>query len=238
METSRKAQIKSRPLINAVVSAPYTYLFINIIAIFLITPFGEARPQMIPLVETGFFSMLVLVLWALRKGKGIITFFIVMILFSIISDLFLFRQYDPDSKLSYSVYLKLLTPAVDGLLVLSVIVILLTTIFKERQVSRDTLLGGITVYFLFGILWTFFYRVILIIDSNAISVTAGYFSISQLLYFSFMTLMTVGYGDILPLTPIARNLAILEAFVGQLYLAIFVSRLVGLHISATNRLKN
>ena len=54
--------------------------------------------------------------------------------------------------------------------------------------------------------------------------------VMQLRYFSFVTLATVGYGDIVPRTPMARTLALLEAMVGQFYLVALVGRLVGLHI--------
>ena len=54
---------------------------------------------------------------------------------------------------------------------------------------------------------------------------------THLLYFSFVTLTTLGYGDITPLTPVSGNFAILEATVGQLYLTVLVARLVGMHIS-------
>jgi hypothetical protein len=49
-------------------------------------------------------------------------------------------------------------------------------------------------------------------------------------YFSFITLTTVGYGDIVPHSPAARTLAALEAITGQIYLTVLVARLVGLHI--------
>jgi hypothetical protein len=53
---------------------------------------------------------------------------------------------------------------------------------------------------------------------------------TTLLYFSFATLTTLGYGDIVPTSPISRMLASLEAIAGQLYLAVLVARLVGMHI--------
>jgi len=52
------------------------------------------------------------------------------------------------------------------------------------------------------------------------------------LYLSLVTLSSVGYGDIIPVTPPARMIAALEAVVGQLYLAVFIARLVGLHMSS------
>jgi hypothetical protein len=55
--------------------------------------------------------------------------------------------------------------------------------------------------------------------------------VGSLLYYSFITLATVGYGDIVPLTSPARSLAALEAIMGQLYLAVTIARLVGVHAS-------
>ena len=54
---------------------------------------------------------------------------------------------------------------------------------------------------------------------------------AELIYFSFVTLTTLGYGDIVPTTPQARAVADAEAILGQLYIAIFVARLVGLHLA-------
>ena len=53
-------------------------------------------------------------------------------------------------------------------------------------------------------------------------------------YFSFVTITTLGYGDISPVTSQARNLTVLEAFAGQMYLAILIARLVAIHTSQTN----
>ncbi len=52
-----------------------------------------------------------------------------------------------------------------------------------------------------------------------------------MLYFSFSTLTTLGYGDIVPVSPLARMLTSVEAITGQLYLTVLVARLVGLHIT-------
>ena len=52
----------------------------------------------------------------------------------------------------------------------------------------------------------------------------------RFLYFSFVTLTTLGYGDITPVHPLARSMATIEALTGQLYIAVLVARLIGLHI--------
>lgn len=56
----------------------------------------------------------------------------------------------------------------------------------------------------------------------------------QMRYFSFETLTTLGYGDIVPRSPVARMLATLEAVMGQIYLTVLIARLVGLHIVDAN----
>lgn len=230
-QSDRKTAL--RPLSQRLVRTPYTYLFINILAIFLLFPVGEKIHKAIPLLQILFFSMLFFVLRVLEVKKQTLAFFSVMACLSLASDLFFFPSLSQSVSHSEIMKARILVPLIDGIWVLSVIIIFLQRIFREQIVSADTILGGITVYFLLGMLWTVFYRISLLFNPAAISVTDGHFPISQILYFSFITLMTVGYGDIVPLTPIARNLAVLEAFTGQMYLAIFISRLVGLHISTS-----
>ena len=58
---------------------------------------------------------------------------------------------------------------------------------------------------------------------------------AEMVYYSFVTLTTLGYGDIVPVSPSARALATLEALTGQLYLTVLVARLVGLHITHSSR---
>ena len=112
------------------------------------------------------------------------------------------------------------------------IVLLVTQIFSERKISLDTIRGGIAVYFIIGLEWALFYQILLQAEPSAISLlsnSTGHFS--ELLYFSFTTLTTLGYGDISPVSWMARNLTILESTLGQVYLTVLVARLVGLHIS-------
>ena len=66
---------------------------------------------------------------------------------------------------------------------------------------------------------------------EAASLTERYDQFSEFLYFSFITLTSVGYGDLTPIGAPARSLAMLEGVVGQLYLAILIARLVGIHIA-------
>jgi len=111
---------------------------------------------------------------------------------------------------------------------LLVIIILIKKISSSKVVTADTIKGGISVYFLIGILWTFLYHVLLLINPSALSHVSG--EMADCFYYSFATLTTLGPGDIAPTSVHAKFLAILEAFVGQVYLAIFIAQLIGLHL--------
>jgi voltage-gated potassium channel len=117
-------------------------------------------------------------------------------------------------------------------------VLILSRVLKDKRVTSDTLFGSICVYILIGLTWSFFYVLTVTTsqDSFYINPANNYDNIinwNDLTYYSFVTLTTLGYGDITPVTPIARSLAYLEAILGQIYLTIIIARLVGLYISGT-----
>ena len=106
-------------------------------------------------------------------------------------------------------------------------------LLKSREVTSEILFAAVCVYLLIGLAWASLYVLVdyaypqsFIDTSDKIAITAPRF-----LFFSYVTLTTVGYGTLMPATDPARSVATLEAIVGQLYLAILVARLVGLHIS-------
>ena len=87
--------------------------------------------------------------------------------------------------------------------------------------------GAVAVYLLLGLIWARLYQVVELASPGAFRVPEGESPNSaSLAYFSFVTLATLGYGDISPVNILARDLAVLEAIMGQLYLVILISRLV------------
>jgi hypothetical protein len=87
-----------------------------------------------------------------------------------------------------------------------------------------------------GYAWAFGYSLLAELDPNAFSTamplseTDSIGLVQQMRYFSFVTLTTMGYGDIVPRTDIARSLVVLEAVAGQIYLVALMGRLISLHI--------
>lgn len=108
---------------------------------------------------------------------------------------------------------------------------ILSRLFAEKHVTGDTIVGGIAVYFLIGLFWTILYHLALLLDGRAFSVALDQMGTFRLAYFSFVCLTTLGFGDIYPVSHLAQILSVLEAAAGQIYLVVFMARLIGLHTS-------
>jgi hypothetical protein len=119
---------------------------------------------------------------------------------------------------------------------------LLHFIFRARRVNSDVLCAGISGYLLLGILFMLAFRLVSLLNPadlthpgafsfNIAGAAAHQLSRFEAYYFSFITLSTVGYGDITPLSHAARTLAMTEAMTGTLYVAVLISRLVALYSS-------
>jgi len=115
-------------------------------------------------------------------------------------------------------------------------IIILGYVLRNGRVTTDRIFASVCVYLLIGYAWTFAYVLVEELQPDsflALSHAAPNDYVSRVLqmrYFSFITLTTVGYGDIVPHSSWARTLAVLEAITGQIYLTVLVARLVGLHI--------
>jgi len=126
-----------------------------------------------------------------------------------------------------------------GFLTFLTLVILLA-VFQDATVTADTIVGAVCAYFMLGVTWGTYYALLELVSPAAFSVSealtrvngggAPGLPITPLMqYYSFTTLATLGYGDISPVTAMARGLSVMEGIGGQLYLAVLIARLVGMH---------
>ena len=121
-------------------------------------------------------------------------------------------------------------------LLLVVVAAMMRKLFTARRVTLNTLLRAMSVYLLLAIAFAAIYGIIAREHPGAFraaegvltGTTAGTMSWNDVLYFSFATLTTLGYGDITPAAPVTRMVVSFEAVIGPLYLAIVVARLVAL----------
>jgi hypothetical protein len=119
---------------------------------------------------------------------------------------------------------------------------ILAAVVRDTVVTVETIKGAVCVYLLIGLAWVYlFVQIDLVfpgsfrIEPSPEGVAEGHLlvrrQLPRLLYFSFSTLTTLGYGDIVPLRGPGQTACYLEAVVGQVYLTVLVARLVGMHIS-------
>jgi hypothetical protein len=102
-------------------------------------------------------------------------------------------------------------------------------VFSSSTDLSERIVGTVILYLLIGLIWAIGYMAIAIRNPSAFYQTREVaFPITNWIYFSFVTLTTVGYGEILPVSRLARSLATLEALIGQLYPAIIIARMVSM----------
>jgi hypothetical protein len=118
-----------------------------------------------------------------------------------------------------------------------VIISLLGFMLRSDDVNFEIISAAILVYLVAALMWAFTYSLLELIDPASFNVELkrpeGYVLLFQ--YYSFVTITTLGYGDITPVSDVAKAFSILEAVVGQLYLVVVVAWLVGMHVSSRSK---
>ena len=126
------------------------------------------------------------------------------------------------------------------------ITVLFRHLFTTDEVTWNTIAASLCIYLLMIVLWAEFYAIVALLDPSAFKLPPDHVAVGAYrefsglgstiaLYYSLVTMTTLGYGDIVPVTAPARMLAGLQAVTGQLYIAVLVARLVGLHIAQATR---
>ncbi len=115
--------------------------------------------------------------------------------------------------------------------VIVIALVLLAQVFRQGPVTAYRVQGAIAVYLLFGVGWAHAYHITNMLHPGSFNSTSGNLTnVVDWAYYSYITLSTVGYGDITPVRPIARALSMGEALGGQLYLAVLIARLVAMEV--------
>ncbi|NCS50497.1 MAG: two pore domain potassium channel family protein [Microcystis aeruginosa BK11-02] len=217
--------MKFRQLIQATENK-YNRLLANLVLLYIIYPFLVYLP-LGDLLFFFFFSLsLIIAVYqiarsklALRFNSGLFVIALLLRAFGTIIPIY------SDFNLWFDLSSTLIFIAFISLCVYSI----LRELIPTEQVTSDIIKGGICVYFLLGFFWAAAYNIVQIFDPDSFSSAAQTVNQADLLHFSFTTLATVGYGDIVPTSKTARVLANLEGMTGVLYPAVFIARLVSLH---------
>jgi len=117
-----------------------------------------------------------------------------------------------------------------GLLVTATLPVTLSRVVRHRRVTSETVLGALCSYVLVGLLFAFVYIAVHDLRGEAFFAQPGPHEQSEYLYFSFVALTTLGFGDLSPAVGLPQGLTVLEALIGQIFLVTLVARLVTLWV--------
>jgi voltage-gated potassium channel len=200
-------------------------LLLLILAMLIIAPLAEEFVRLRMLMDIFWSAIFIAVIYAVSHKKHHILIALLLalpMLGSIWSSYFV--------KLSAVVVVGALCGA--AFFIFAIIQILIF-IYSQKEVSRDLIVGAAIVYLLMALAWSFIFGAVESLHPGSFSIPEiqGMSASRHFLYYSFVTITTLGYGDITPVTSLARSLCVLEAVIGQLYLVVQVAWLVGVHVS-------
>ncbi|MGR8979481.1 MAG: ion channel [Gammaproteobacteria bacterium] len=211
----------------------YTFLISGLLFLFLLIPMLRTFPVLANnafllrvTLQTGYSALMLIGIWGLPHENYRFKFGLVLALLSV--------TFTAVNIFYDSIAIELCINLVVLLFSVSSAVIAARHVFGGTQVDRNLIFGAMCVYLLMGLIWAILYGLIFQFypgSFNGIVGVDGKAPMDTLLYFSFVTLASLGYGDITPLAPLARTLAYLEAIGGQLYIAIMLAGLVGLFLN-------
>ena len=213
-------------------------LLAALLALMVILPFLPVSPYQLPIVSVLFSALLIASVYAVSQHRRVLIVGLVLATPTLVLE-WITNVHDP-------LPLRIIDHATSVVFLSFVIGVLLTRILRQQDVTTDTIYGGICVYLLAGVVWAYAYDLIETVVPGSFRfgegpLPDGFSALAQaersrrFFFFSFVTLTTLGYGDITPVTQQSRAIAILEAVAGPLFMAIFIARLVGLHMVQARR---
>ena len=202
----------------------FFFLLISMVLMFALRPFLESFVRISYLMDIFFFVIFLSAVYAISQKRS--TFIIALVMALLIEILiWLGHLTDISSLRTIGNFLAILFTGYTA-------TVILFYLFTEDEITSDVIMGAICVYFLIGLAWAFIFFTLELFQPGSFQMPQGQgIDLSHFSYYSYVTLTTLGYGDITPISTQARSLALLEAIMGQLYLAILVARLVGIHIA-------
>ena len=207
----------------------YLNLLVVIIVMMIVSPFVQRSPYLRMVNNVVLSLVLLAVVYTVKKHKW--TFILGLCLgipWVLLAWVHLF-----DQGALHPAVIALSSMVFDGY----VILVLLRNIIRSRKVTADILYGAASVYILLGVFFTSLYLFLETLIQAPLFEYVGsntdtiFGETSRIYYFSFVTLTTLGYGDVRPISDITRSFAVIEAMTGVLYSAALIGRLIGMYVA-------
>lgn len=209
----------------------FNYLLMVLLGLFIVSPFFQDEGTMVfkPWLAILYFLAMIAIFRTIIENDKEFYVMVGVKMVSFILDVM--AHFHLVANFEHAVHVS--ARFVQIVLMIVIVLHLMKWLFSVKEVDADTVKGGICVYLLLGIAWMALYRFVYELNPGSFSVQFS--NVWEFMYFSFTTLTTLGYGDITPVSSFAMMLTNLEAMAGQLFLAIFVARLVGMHVAYSIR---
>ena len=203
-------------------------LLLALCVLFLLYPV-MVELDLVRLYRLGFIALLVVAIWTVSRDRRVVIAALALGVPTVIGQ--------------FAIYAAPLPAVLTATGVLALVflafttVVILLAVLEPGKVTSDKLAGAICAYLMIGLTFAILFSVLEVTRPGSFSLprdlagpALGHGGEYVFIYFSFTTLTTLGYGDITPMASFPRTLTWMEAAVGQLYLAILIARLVGLHL--------
>lgn len=215
---------------------PFGWLLLSLTVFLVLVPIVDETGTGRIIISLGFTGILIAGLVVALQSRRLLLIMAVLFVANLVA------QWLATFILGNEVDQETLKGALGAMYFVVLCVVLLRALARQSRASIDAIYGGINVYLLMAIAFALIHRTVEAVEPG--SYLRGGVPLSEpeahphgaesatFLYFSFVTLTTLGYGDISPARPIAQFLCSAEALIGQLYVAILIGGLVALWISA------
>lgn len=201
----------------------FSFLLVAIVLFLILRPFVEDFVRLSFLMEIFVTAILLSGIYAVSEDR-------ISLIFALITGLpALFTNWSFQFLKSPS--LLLIHHICAGLFFAVATIIIIRHLINQKVITVDLIWGAVCGYFLLGFMWGDIFSLLETIQPGSFNLGQQAPDIDSLIYFSFVTLATLGYGDIVPLTKQAQSLAIIETVMGQMYLAVNIAALVAIRIS-------
>jgi len=224
--------VRNASILQSLEHSRFAILLACLLGLFLVQPMMPLRPNGEERIgaDTALAAVLLACLWSVKRRRSAMLAGFVLIAGALAAVWF--------------AHIAPSRPAILAALLVALAAMLFTVgsllwhVVQEKQVGTDTILGGICVYFLLGCAWAMIYSLVEQLQPGSLSAAsgtlfrpdqAGTLLVPDLLYYSVFVLTTIGPQEVHPISSAARAWTGVEAMTGQLFLVIFISRLVGLH---------